>query len=152
MSSKYVRDQIKSFLTANAATENQVDLSAQFLQLEALLNQKGLSPSDPFLGLQWLPSGEQPLAISSSNAGGCFRELGVFIMHVVEPTDQLDVEVPILDRAETLLSLFRGATINNDIIIESVTQANFDTAATLNFEKGYQAAAVTVNFYYDYKF
>ena len=74
-------------------------------------------------------------------------------MHVAEPTrGNDDVANAIVTRGDSLLDLFRGARINNDIVIESVIQPNFDTSATLKFENGFQAAAVTVNFYRDYNF
>ena len=148
MSSAYVRTQIKTYLTAQAPTETQIDFSAEYRTMEDIRTDFSLGLGDPFLGLQFIPSGEVPMGIPSNNAGGCFRETGVFFMHIVEPvTAQPTLTNAILTRADTLLGLFRGATINGDIYIESVTQANFDAGATLQFENGYEAASVTINFY-----
>ncbi len=153
MSSLYVRTQIKDYLTANAPTEVQIDFSAEFRTLEELREDLSLGLQDNFLGLQFLPSGETPWALATDNSSGFFRETGVFLMHVVEPTqEQPALTNAILARSETLLGLFRGATINGDIYIESVIPANFDSSATLQFENGYNAAAVTVNFYRDNNF
>jgi hypothetical protein len=150
MSSSYVRTQIKLYLQDNAQNENLIDLSGQFVELQKMLSNNNLTHKDTFLGLQWLPSGELPISLPSKNSAGCFRETGVFLMHIAEPTKTADLADAIVARADSLLSIFRSATINNDIIIESVTPANFDTTATLKFENGYQAAAVTVNFYRDF--
>ena len=153
MSSSYVRTQIKNYLTANAATETQIDFSAEYRTLDLLRQDFGLSITDPFLGLQFLPSGEVPWSIPSNNSSGCFRETGVFFMHVVEPVQpQPALTDAILARAETLLGLFRGATIDGQIYVESVTQPNFDAGATLQFENSYESAAVTVNWYRDNNF
>jgi len=146
MSSKYVRNQIKSHISSLAPTETLVDFSAEFRFIEQLRQSYSLGPKDPFLGIQFLPSDEAPVSVVSNNNAGCYRENGVFLLHVVEAVSTNHRE-NILDRSETLLGLFRGATINGDIYIESVSYPNFDSSATVNFENGYQAAALVINFY-----
>lgn len=150
MSSKYARDQIKSFIGLNSP-EHLIDFSAEYRTVDKLLTDEGLSHSDTWLGVEFLPSDESPQAMVSSNSGGCYKEMGVVLMHVVSPIS-LTHRDDILTRAEALLQIFRGATINGDIYVESLTHANFSTSATLSFERGYESAAVTLNFYRNYNF
>lgn len=151
MSSSFVRTEIKSFLGTNAPTENLIDFSAEYRDVDDIIDGNGLTDEDPFLGIQFLPSDESPIGMISDNGGGCYRERGVILLHIVEVISTTHRD-DILARAETLLGLFRGATINGEIIIESLAHANFDSSATLNFERGYEAASITVNFYRNYNF
>ena len=71
MSSKYVRDTFKAWLIAEFPTENVLDLTGEFTSIQNLLNENGLGPKDPFLGVQFLPEVESTRAVN-----GCFREEG----------------------------------------------------------------------------
>ncbi len=150
MSSKYARDTIKTFIGNNSA-ESLIDFSAEYRTIDKLLADTGLSHSDSWIGIEFLPSDEAPLGMVSNNSGGCYRERGSVLMHVVAPIS-LTHRDDILTRAEALLQIFRGATINGDIYVESLTHANFATSATLSFERGYESAAITLNFYRNYNF
>ena len=150
MSSKYVRDQVKSFL-GTESSETVIDFSAEYRTVDKLLKDLSIADSASWLGIEFLPSDEAPLAMLSNNDGGCYRERGVVLMHVVAPIS-LTHRDDILTRAETLLQIFRGVTINGDIYVETLTHANFATSATLSFERGYESAAITLNFYRNYNF
>lgn len=151
MSSKYVRAQIKNHIQTNISTETIVDFSAMYLNVSEIRDTHGLGFKDPFLGIQYLPSDESPVSVISNNATGCYREFGAILLHIVESVNPTMVE-NILDRGEALLESFRGATINGDIYIESVSYPNFDSSVTANFENGYESATIVVNFYRNYNF
>lgn len=144
MSSKFVRDEIKSFLTANAPTENLIDLTAQYLELDEVISDAGLTRNDPWLGIQFVDSFEEPQSVTSNNTTGKYRETGSFFLHFVERASSTVVD-DILTRSETLRSLLRGRRING-IIIEGVTPANFETGATLQMDGGYQAASIIISY------
>lgn len=144
MSSLYVRDKIKEFITTNLPDESVVDLTGEIYSLENLLAQSGIVGRVPWLGLQFVGSEEIPIALTASNNTGKYREIGAIYIHIVE-VSRLNVYVPILQRAELVRDAFRGQRIE-DILIESVTPANFSTGATLNFEGGYTSASVILSY------
>lgn len=144
MSSKYVRDQVLSLL--GTTSENVIDFAAEYRTVEDILSAYGLTDDDSWIGIEFLPSNEAPYGVTSNNSGGCYRENGAFMMHVVEPISATHRD-NILTRADALLQIFRGATINGDIIIGQVGTVNFDSNLTLNFESGYEGGAVTVDYY-----
>jgi hypothetical protein len=145
MSSKYVRNQFEAMLVANIA-ETVVDFTAEYQEMENIKDKYSLTDDDPFLGIQFPPSNEIPIGIVSDNTSGSYREEGVVMLHVVNPVTA-NTGDEIVDRGEALRDLFRGATINGDILIESVTTLNFESSATLNFENGYEAATITIEYY-----
>lgn len=146
MSSSYVRGEIKTFLGANSA-ESVIDLTAQYLNLQDMVANAGIGRKDPWLGLQFIGATEVPVALSADNTSGKYREIGGIFLHVVEKVSDT-VTDDILTRCESLRTLLRGRRIN-DIIIESVSPANFESGATLQFEGGYQAASVIVSYQRD---
>jgi len=147
LSSAYVRTQIKDFLTSNAPSENQVDLSARYEELTDMLDDFGIGRNDPWLGIQFVPSIEEPVSLNANNTEGKYREIGIVLLHVVERS-KASVADDILARVETLQSLLRGKRIN-DILIEGVSPANFEAGGTLQFDGGYQSAGITVNYQRD---
>jgi len=146
MSSSYVRTEIKTFLSANS-TENVVDLTGQYLQLNEMLTAEGLTRNDPWLGIQFIGSTETPQSLVSTNNQGRYREIGSLFFHVVARVSNT-LRDDILARAETLRNSIRGRRIN-DIVIEGVTPPNFEQGATLDLEGGYSSASVIVNYYRD---
>lgn len=148
MSSVYVRTKVKDFLAANAASEKVIDLSAVFDDIRDMISDAGLDPNDPWLGLQFLGNGEDPITVPANNIQGKYRELGAIYLHVVDIA-KLGVADSILMRAESLRNLFRGQRID-DVTIESVTPANFGNGATLDFEGGYTSASIIVNYKRDF--
>ena len=147
MSSAYVRTEIKNFLTTNFPTENQIDLSGRYESYSHILTSNSLTPNDNWLGLQFLSANEVPASIASGNTKGLYRETGIIYLHVVEPIQKTAPDL-ILARAENLRDSFRGQRIN-DIIIEEVSPANFETGATLQFDSGFTAASIILEYYRD---
>lgn len=146
MSSSYVRTEFKTFLSGNSA-ETVIDLTGQYLTVQEVIAQAGLNRNDPWLGIQFVGTAEDPQTITSNNTTGCYRELGSVFLHVVERVSST-VTDDILSRSETLRNLFRGRRIN-DIVIEGVTPPNFEQGTTLDLDGGYISASITVNFYRD---
>lgn len=144
MSSKFVRDEVKSFLTTNAPTENLIDLTAKSDVLKDLLTDAGLTYKDPWLGIQFISGPEEPISVVSTNSSGRYRELGAIFLHVVAYNSSTVADT-ILTRTETLRDLLRGRRING-IIIEGVAPANFESGATLQLEGGYQSASFIVDY------
>lgn len=144
MSSSYVRSEIKTFLSANSAESDIIDLTAQYSSLTNMLSDNGVDRNDPWLGLQFIGSSEEPITLNSGNTVGKYREIGSVFLHVVERVKNT-VADDILTRAEALRTLLRGQRIN-DIIIESVSPPNFESGATLQFEGGYQSASIIVSY------
>lgn len=144
MSSKYVRDKVEEYISSALSSENLVDLTADFNTLDKILLENGVEGDDPWLGIQYIGSDEIPVALSSANNTGKYRETGAIYIHVVERV-RLNVHVPILARAEVIRDAFRGRRIE-DIIIESVTPPNFSTGTTLNFDGGYTSASVILTY------
>jgi len=144
MSSVYVRTELKAFLVAAVSAETYIDLSGQFSDIEDLVIGAGITMSDPWVGLQFLGSDEEPVSVPATNAVGKYREYGSIYIHVVGVA-VLGESVNILTRAETLRDALRGKRIN-DVVIQSVTPANFGLGATISFEAGYTSASFIVNY------
>jgi hypothetical protein len=148
MSSKYVRDQILSFLQTEMPTESVIDLTAEFLELEQTLEEHGVSYGDPWLGVQFLGSEEIAADIAGTNTRGKYREFGAIYLHVVSLAS-LGVHNTILNRAEALRDKLRGRRIGQTIIIEGVSPANFGEGITLSFSGGYTAAVIQIDYQRD---
>lgn len=142
MSSSYVRSQLKTFLSAGAPTEDILDLTGQYQELQDFLTANSVGLSDPWVGVQFIGNEEIPVTVGSTNADGKYRETGAVYIHVVDIA-KLAVHDSILARAESLRNLLRGARIG-DIVIESVTPPNFGEGATLNFDGGYISASFII--------
>jgi len=81
LSSSYVRTQFKTFLGNNSA-ENIIDLTGKYLTLDEVISDEGLARNDPWLGIQFVGSSEDPTTIVSNNTTGKYREIGtVFFAH-----------------------------------------------------------------------
>lgn len=139
MSSKYVRDEIFSFLATEFPNENVVDMTGGFQSLQSLLKLNNISVRERqnWLGVQFVGSSETPQALSANNNTGKYRENGSIFIHVVSKTKDNFVD-GVLTRAEALRDGFRGRRIN-DIIIEEMTPPNFSSGATLDLEAGYSS-------------
>ena len=146
MSSLYVRTEIKQFISDNLSVEepNVVDLTADFENINTLLEREGITGSTPWIGLQFVGNEEIPFALAASNNTGKYRETGAIFIHIVEKAS-LGIADKILQRAEVVRDAFRGRTIN-DMRIESITPPNFSTGATLNFEGGYTSASIILGY------
>lgn len=147
MSSVYVRDTIKAYVTAQLPTETLVDLSGEFQDIADVLAEYSLTMNDPWLGIEFIGNSEEPVTVPANPGEGMFRELGSVMFHVVD-ISKLGVANAILSRAESLRNILRGQRIG-DIIIEAVTPANFGAGATLNFEGGFTAATIYASYEYD---
>ncbi len=147
MSSVYVRNQFKSFLTAQAASEKQADMSGGYADLEDFLAAKGITMLDAWLGLQFIPGEETPITLPATNSQGKYRETGAVYIHIVDVAKP-NVNDSILARGETLRDLFRGRRLG-EVKIESMTPVNFELGATLSFEGGFIAGSFIISYEYD---
>jgi len=143
MSSEYVRDEFKTFLAANSA-ETIIDMSGEFRTIENLLTDESISRTDDWVGVQFTASIEEPITI----IGGCYREFGVVLMHVVAPISINVFNLNILPRGDALRAKFRGKRIN-DIVIESITPLNTERGTTIEFDNGWTSGTFFVNYYRD---
>lgn len=149
MSSSYVRTQFKNFLGANS-TENLVDLTGEYGELQDVLAASSVGPNDPWVGIEFMGDDEVPITIGSNNTHGKYREHGAVYIHVVDIA-KLAVSSSILTRAETLRSLLRGQKIGS-VFIESLTPVSFDGGATLQFEGGYMSGSFILSYLCDFDF
>lgn len=149
MSSKYVRDQVISFLSTNLAPVKIVDLKSTYETLGDLISKEGISPIEKWVGLQFLPSDEVPVGLSADNTSGYYREDGGIYVHVVSPVKDAAGD-EILDLCETIRDLCRGNKINNDIYVRSVTPPNFEAGGTLQMDGGFTSASVIINYKRDF--
>jgi hypothetical protein len=148
MSSKFVRDEIVSFLETEFPTESVIDLTGEFLELEDVLKGKSINHGDPWLGVQFLGSEEIPVDIGATNSRGKYRESGAIYLHVVDVA-RLGVHNAILNRAEVIRNRFRGRRIGQTILVEGVSPANFGEGITLSFSGGYTAAVIQIDYQRD---
>ena len=148
MSSVAVRTTFKNFLTANAPTENLIDMSGHYEDVEDLLDQSGVGMGDPWIGLNFIPSDEIGITVPATNDSGKYRESGIIQVHVVDIA-KLAVSDSILARCETLRNLLRGRRIT-DLKIEGVTPPSFEAGTTLEFEAGFISATFIVTYELDF--
>lgn len=145
MSSKETRVQIVNYIQANSS-EILIDISGEFRELIDLANDNSITEDDNWIAIQFAGGDETPISIEQN----CYREFGAIFMHVIAPI-QIDViNNNIIDRAETLRSLFRGKRIN-DIIIESVSTLNTEAGTTLEFDNNFTSGTFIINYYRDIK-
>lgn len=147
MSSVYVRESIKTFFTTNIPTENLIDLTAEFDEMEDLVEGAGITVDDPWTGIQFLSYEEIPVDIMATNDNGTYRETGTILIHIVDVAKK-GGHSAILVRAESIRDKFRGRRIG-PILIEAVSPPNFGQGITLSFEGGYTAAVVNIEYKYD---
>lgn len=148
MSSVYVRDQIKTFLSAGLPSEKFLDLSGVYDVLEDYILDNGLTARDPWVGLEFVGGDESPVTVGSSNTSGKYRETGTVLIHVVDIA-KLGASNSILTRAETIRNLLRGKRIGS-IIVDSVSAPNFGPGTTLEFEGGYTSAGFIISYEREY--
>lgn len=147
MSSTYVRNQIKTFLTTVVPTEKVADMSGGYQDIGDFLGLFGITMLDPWLGLQFIPGDEIPITLPATNTTGKYRETGAVYIHVVEVANP-DANGNILTRGEALRDFFRGRRVG-EVKIESMTPLNFELGATLNFDGGFVAASFILSYEYD---
>jgi hypothetical protein len=149
MSSKYVRDTMLAHLNTELAPVKVVDFKATYQVLEDLFAAEGISPEDQWIGIQFLPADENPVGLSADNTTGYYRETGGMFMHIVSPVKDSAGD-DILNLSETVRNLLRGAKVNNDIYMQSVTPPNYEAGGTLQMDGGFTSASVIVNYYRDF--
>lgn len=148
MSSSAVRTAMLNFIAAAAPTENVIDLSGQFGEIQELIADAGLDMDDPWLGVQFVGNDDSPITVGANNVVGMYRETGVVYIHVVDVA-KLGGAGSIITRGETLRDAFRGMRIG-DILIEGMTPINFDAGTTLRFSGGYMAASFLIDYTREY--
>ena len=146
MSSSGVRTLITDFLAAESA-EDVVDLTGQFSDLRAMLAAAGIQPDAPWLGLEFIGNGEDPVSLSATNDKGLYRESGLIQLHVCA-TAKIGAGAALISRGEILRNLFRGRRIGA-IVVESVSPINTGPGATLEFEAGYVSGTISVAYHFD---
>lgn len=147
MSSANVRTGVLNFLTTNLPTETLIDLDGKYDEIKKLVEDAGISSDAPWLGVEFIGDDEVPITVPAGNNIGRYRETGGIYFHVVGVA-AIGIKNTILTRAETVRNLMRGQRIG-DILIESVTPANFGEGASLNFEGGYIAASFLVSYEFE---
>ena len=147
MSSLYVRNEFKNFITSNSS-EKLIDLTGEFDNIQDLVSKNGITSKDPWVGIQFIGADEVPVTVGSTNVQGKYRETGGVYLHVVAMA-KLGATNGILSRGEVLRDLLRGQRIGNRIIVNSVTPINFGEGATLNFEGGYTSGSFLLDYEYE---
>lgn len=148
MSSSFVRTQILNYFASDITTEtNVLDVTAKFDFLLDFLNDNGVTAKDRWLGLQFVGAEEQPISVPANNSQGRYREFGSIFVHIVEVA-RSNSDVQLITRSENIRQKLRGLNLNG-VRIESVSPPNFEFGATLNFDGGYTACAIIVNYEYD---
>jgi hypothetical protein len=145
MSSKELRTQIKDYLALNSG-ETVVDISGEFRELIDVATYNSITPDDNWAAIQFIGSDEEPISVEAK----CYREFGSIFIHVIAPIQIDVVNANILDRAETMRSLFRGKRIN-DIVIESVSPLSTESGTTLEFDNSFTSGTFFINYYRDIK-
>jgi len=146
MSSSQVRTAIKDLLDDESA-ENVVDITGHFEDFKVLLQDEGIQPNAPWLGLEFIGDDEIPISLSATNELGLYRETGLIVLHVAAEA-KIGVGDSLVQRGEVLRNLFRGRRIGN-IVIESVTPINTSRGATLEFDGGYMSGTINMAYYCD---
>ena len=147
MSSKYVRDEINSYVVANVPA-TVIDLTLLSDYIQDPLDENNIDETTPWLGLDFIADPILAQTVPANDTVGKYREEGVIFLHVVEPYSDL-APGTIIDRGEVLQNLFRGKRINNNIVIESVSAVNTNNGVTLQFDSGFVAGAITISYQYD---
>lgn len=148
MSSLAVRTAIFNFISSVAPTENVIDLSGQYAEIQDLIEEAGLAYDDPWLGVQFIGNDDVPITVGANNDTGMYRETGGIYIHVIGVA-KLGVAGSILSRGEALRDAFRGMRIG-EILIDGMTPINFDTGATVRFSGGYIGASFLVSYVREY--
>lgn len=150
MSSLAVRNLVLQFLDDNSAEtgETVVDLTGHFENLSELLSNEGVQPDAPWLGIEFIGNGEEPVSLAATNDQGLYREEGMILLHVCAVA-KIGVGQSLVERGEVLRNLFRGERIGG-IVIEAVRPVNTGPGATLEFEGGYVSGTVEVEFHFDF--
>jgi len=147
MSSLTVRTTINTFLTTNFPTETIIDLSGDYLDMEDLIAEAGITRDDPWIGLQFSGNEEIPVDILATNDAGTYRESGSIFIHVVDIAKS-GVQNAILSRVELIRNKLRGQRIGS-LVIEAVSPANFGNGVSLSFEGGYTSATINIDYHLD---
>lgn len=147
MSSSYVRSQFETYIKSQLSTEKILDLDNQYGELQKFLLANDVSIKDNWMGIQYIPSTEDPISTGGADHG-CYREIGAILLHIVAPA-KVNVVNNILPRAEAAQASLRGKRLG-EMIITSVTPPNFNPGATLEFEGGYLSGTITIGYYRDF--
>ena len=148
MSSLAVRNLINAFIVSDLPLEKAVEVSAEFEYTQDFLDENGITYSDPWLGVQFVGSDEEPVDINASNINGKYRESGIIYLHVTEIA-KIGPKTSLFLRCEEIRKKFRGKRLG-DLVVKKVSPPNTGIGATLNFEGGWTAALIQVDYEYDF--
>ena len=146
MSSTSVRSGVLGFLASNSS-ESVVDLTGHFEDVRQLLADSGVTPDSPWLGVEFIGDGEEPVSLGADNEKGLYRETGTVELHVCAMA-KIGVGSNLVSRGEILRNLFRGRRIGS-IVVESVSPIRTGPGATLEFEAGYVSGTVSIIYHFD---
>jgi len=146
MSSLAVRNLIKDFLY-DESDETTIDLTGHFEDIRELLHEEEVQPDAPWLGLEFIAEGDEPISLTANNEQGLYREVGLVQLHICA-VGRLGVGNELVERGDVLQKLFKGRRIGA-LVVESVRPINTGPGATLEFEAGYVSGTVTVAYHYD---
>ncbi len=147
MCSLFVRESVLDFMAQQVTGEIVIDLTAEFEELDDLLEYNNVDSGDNWVGVQFLGADESPVDIRATNEKGTYRELGAIHIHVVAVA-KMGGHNGILTRAEAIRDKFRGQRIGT-ILIESVSPPNFGEGISLSFTGGYTSATFTIAYQRD---
>ncbi len=147
MSSLYVRNEFFNFVDTALPTENVIDISGEFDNINDFTDANGLNPDDPWLGIQYIGAFEEPVDIVGNNLKGTYREAGSIYIHVVGVAG-IGQTNAILTRAEAIRDAIRGQRIN-DMVIETVAPPTVGGGATLSFTGGLMSATILIEYHRD---
>lgn len=147
MSSLYVRDQIENYLKSTFPEETILDLSGEFETLQNFLARNNVKGNGTWVGLQFVGNDEEPITIAADGVQGKYREVGACYIHVVSRS-KIGVVKEILPRTEAIKNALRSRRIG-EVLILSVTPANFDQGATIDFEGGWTSGTIIVAYQND---
>jgi predicted GNAT family acetyltransferase len=144
MCSKFVRDIVLDFISTELSGETVIDLTAEFEELDDMLEYHGVASGSDWVGIQFVGSEETPVDIRATDSKGTYRETGIFSLHIVAIA-KIGSHNGIMTRVEAIRDKFRGRRIDT-IIVESVSPPNFGAGTTLSFTGGYTAATFNIGF------
>jgi hypothetical protein len=146
VSSSAVRTAILDFLDENSS-ETVIDMTGHYEDFREFLADAGVQPDAPFLLVQFIGGGEEPVSLSATNSLGLYRETGLIQLHVCAIA-KIGVGASIISRGELLRDLFRGVRING-IVIDGISTTQTDAGATLDFDAGYVSGTIGLDYHCD---
>lgn len=148
MSSSAVRTAMLTFLGTISGGIAIVDMTGKGDELDDILAGSSVDYDDAWIGVEFFAAGEAPAVVRADNDQGKYREEGNIFLHLVYPITS-SAASNIVALGETINNEFRGETISGIQILRQTT-ANFEDAATLQFEGGFTSASIIISYRRDH--